>query len=90
MCLKFEAGGNYLHGVPVPLTSVNTWRLAAINTPIGRLTWQMKSRRYRGGAQSREGCISLKSGCHPVVSLAAYLWPGRPGPSSTHPIIHSP
>ena len=72
------------------LTSVNVRRLAAVNMPIGGLTWEMKSQRYSDGAHGERGLGSLDIGCRPVVSLAAHLWPVWPGLSSTHLIIHSP
>jgi len=69
------------------LTSANVWYLVVVNTPIGRLTWKMQSRRYSDGAYGEKGCDFLDIGCRPVVSLAAYLGPGRSGLSSTYLII---
>jgi len=69
------------------LTSANVWCLPVIKTPIGRLTWKMRSRRYSDGAYDEKGFDSLDIGCRPVVSLAAYLGPGRSELSSTHRII---
>ena len=69
------------------LISANVWCLAVVNTPIGRLTWKVQSRRYSDGACGEKGFDSLDIGCHPVVSLAAYLRPGRSGLSSTYLII---
>ena len=69
------------------LTSANVWYLAVVNTPIGRLTWKMQSRRYSSGAYGEKGCDFLDIGCRPVVSLAAYLGPGWSGLSSTCLII---
>jgi hypothetical protein len=67
--------------------SANVWCLAVVNTPIGRLTWKMQSRRYSDGAYGEKGFDSLDIGCRPVVALAAYLGPVRSGLSSTRPII---
>ena len=69
------------------LTSTNVWCLAVVSTPIGRLTWKMRSRRYSDGAYGEKGFDFLDIGCRPVVSLAAYLGPGRSGLSSTCLII---
>ena len=43
--------------------------------------------KYRDGAYGEKGCDFLDIGCRPVVSLAAYLGPGRSGLSSTYLII---
>ena len=67
--------------------SANVWYLAVVNTPIGRPTWKMQSRRYSDGAYGEKGFDSLDIGCRPVVSLAAYLGPVRSGLSSTRLII---
>ncbi len=69
------------------LTSANVWCLAVVNTPIGRLTWKMQSRRYSDGAYGEKGFDSLDIGCRPVVSLAAYLGPVWSELSSSHLII---
>ena len=69
------------------LTNTNVWCLAVVNTPIGRLTWKVQSRRYSDGAYGEQGFDSLDIGCRPVVSLAAYLGPGRSELSSTCLII---
>ena len=69
------------------LTSANVCCLAVVNTPIGRLSWKMQSRRYSDGAYGEKGCDFLDIGCRPVVSLAAYLGPGWSGLSSTCLII---
>ena len=69
------------------LTSANVWCLAIVNTPIGRLTWKVQSRRYSDGAYGEKGFDSLDIGCRPVVSLAAHLGPGRSELSSTCLII---
>ena len=69
------------------LTSANVWCLAVVNTPVGRLTWKMPSRRSSDGAYGEKGFDSLDIGCRPVVSLAAYLGPGRSGLSSACLII---
>jgi hypothetical protein len=66
------------------LTSATAWCLAVVNTPLGRLTWGMPSRMYSDGAHGEQGVDSLNMGCRPVVPLAAYLGPGRPGLSSTY------
>ena len=66
------------------LARANVWCLAVVNTPIGRLTWEMPSRRYSDGAYGEQGFDSLDVGCRPVVALAAYLGPGRSGLSSTY------
>lgn len=69
------------------LTCANVWGLAVVNTPIGRLTWKMPSRRYSDGAYGEKGFDSLDIGCRPVVSLAAYLGPVWSELSSSHLII---
>ena len=69
------------------LTRANVWGLAVVNTPIGRLTWKMPSRRYSDGAYGEKGFDSLDIGGRPVVSLAAYLGPVQSGMSSTSLII---
>ncbi len=69
------------------LTSANVWCLAVVNTPVGRLTWKMQSRRYSDGAYGEKGFDSLDIGCRPVVSLAAYLGPVWSELSSSHLII---
>jgi len=69
------------------LTNTNVWCLAVVNTPIGRLTWKVQSRRYSDGAYGEKGFDSLDIGCRPVVSLATYLGPGRSELSSTYLII---
>jgi hypothetical protein len=69
------------------LTCANVWGLAVVNTPIGRLTWKMPSRRYSDGAYGEKGFDSLDIGGHPVVFLAAYLGPVRLGMSRTCLII---
>jgi hypothetical protein len=69
------------------LTRANVWGLAVINTPIGRLTWKMPSRRYSDGAYGEKGFDSLDIGGRPVDPLAAYLGPVRSGLSSTYLII---
>jgi len=51
--------------------SANVWCLAVVNTPIGRLTWKMQSRRYSDGAYGEKGFDSLDIGCRPVVFLTA-------------------
>ena len=66
------------------LTSANVWYVAIVNTPIGRLTWKMPSRRDSEGAYGEKGVNSLAIGCRPVVALAAYPGLGRPGLSSTY------
>ena len=63
--------------------SANVWFLAVVNTPIGRLTWKMQSRRYSDGAYGEKGFDSLDLGCRPVVSLAACLGPVQSGMSRT-------
>jgi hypothetical protein len=67
--------------------SANVWCLAVVNTPIGRLTWKMQSRRYSDGAYGEKGFDSLDIGCRPVVSCAACLGPVRSRPSSSRLII---
>ena len=67
--------------------SANAWCLAVVNTPIGRLTWKMQSRRYSDGAYGEKGLNSLDIGCRPVVSLAAHLGPVWSGLSSACLII---
>jgi hypothetical protein len=47
----------------------------------------VQSRRYSDGAYGEKGFDSLDIGCRPVVSLAAYLGPGRSELSSTYLII---
>jgi len=69
------------------LTSANVCCLAVVNTPIGRLSWKMQSRRYSDGAYGEKECNFLDIGCRPVVSPTAYLGPGRSGLSSTCLII---
>ena len=59
--------------------SANVWCLAVVHTPIGLLTWKMRSRRYSDGAYGGKGFDSLGIGSHPVVSLAACLGPVRSG-----------
>jgi hypothetical protein len=69
------------------LTNANVWCLAVVNTPIGRLTWKMQSRRYRDGAYGKKGFDSLDIGCRRVVSLATYLGAVWSELSSTYLII---
>jgi len=37
------------------LTCANVWCLAVVNTPIGRLTWKMKSQMYSDGTYDKKG-----------------------------------
>ena len=69
------------------LTRANVWGLAVVNTPIGRLTWKMPSRRYSDGAYGEKGFDSLDIGGRPVVSLTAHLGPVQSWLSRTCLII---
>jgi hypothetical protein len=55
------------------LTSANVCCFAGVDIPLGRLTWKMQSQRYSDGACDERGRDPLDLGCHPVVSLTAYL-----------------
>jgi hypothetical protein len=67
--------------------SANVWCLAVVNTPRGRPTWKMRSRRYRDGAYGEKGFDSLDIGGRPVVSLTAHLGPVQSWLSRTYLII---
>ena len=69
------------------LTSTQVRCLAVVDTPVGRLTWKMWSRRYSDGAYGEKGRDSLDIGCRPMVFLAAYLELVWSESSSTHLII---